>query len=178
MFIRTMGNICVRYALWIRELTNSNQSPINSRRPSVEAPRSERSAFFETGCASARPTRSRGKSVASRAQSLNVVRKPCVVMLSRFIRRSSIDMALLERGAPLAEKTRRSGPHSSGRRSSSNATAPPDNGTACSTPELILIAGMLQSLDSKSISPQVAPKPSPLRAAVRITNSRHRAAKA
>ena len=58
------------------------------------------------------------------------------------------------------------------RASARTATARSLNGTRCSTPAFIRLAGTVQVADSRSISPHVEPRASPDRAAVKIKNSR------
>jgi hypothetical protein len=99
--------------------------------------------------------------LCSAAQSENVERKPCAVRSSRFIRRNSINIVMLDIGSA------RRGPGNTGaagsgfpsRRNargctcSSTANAAPEIGTRCSRPDFMRSAGTTQTLFSRSTSP-------------------------
>ncbi len=116
----------------------------------------------------------------SAAQSRKLLRNPCTVarpaspvVLSSFVSVMS-DISLPFRNDE--GKTRpESSPESSSssRARASTASAGSDIGTRCSAPAFMRLAGMRHSFALKSISLQVAPRASQLRAAVRIRNRKH-----
>ena len=112
----------------------------------------------------------------SAAQSRKLLRNPCTVarpaspvVLSSFVSVMS-DISLPFRND---EGKTRPESSSSSRARASTASAGSDIGTRCSAPAFMRLAGMRHSFALKSISLQVAPRASQLRAAVRIRNRKH-----
>ncbi len=114
-----------------------------------------------------------GVSVCSRAQVLKLERKPWTVARSaRPVSRSTFVSVVSESGLPGLSGDGKTSPEPSLSRLARTRTfnAASARGTRCSAPFFMRDSGKRHSFSSRSISAQVAPRASPLLAAVRIKN--------
>ena len=103
-------------------------------------------------------------------------RNPCTVRLPLPMRRIVIAMAMLLIGCLLRPPVKMKSPARIARISSRIAIACGDKGTRCPRPAFMRSAGTVQSRSAMLISSQRAPIASPVRAAVKMANSRARPA--
>ena len=97
-------------------------------------------------------------------------------MSFRFMRFSGAAIVLIDKPRPGRLPAKTKSPSRTFACAFSSASAAGDSGTRCSRAALILDAGMVQVAVLRSISDHVAPVASLVLAAVRIVNSRQRAA--